>query len=173
MNRSKLKPDSFIIEKDVLTSWDDWVPLSYKLNTYDTNKSFTLVIFKQTKERYEFVFCCRLYYINAKKRKQIGIGQNIRYELGDVFLMPEYWGASFDGIKYSKLCLELVDQFLAYENIQDIILWTWKDNIKAIKRYQDLGFVSVDNPKVRKYYTKVAKRYGYTEEDLRVFWRQE
>jgi ribosomal protein S18 acetylase RimI-like enzyme len=85
--------------------------------------------------------------------------------------MPEYQGASFEGIKYSKLCFELVDQFLVYENIRDIILWTWKDNIKAIKRYQDLGFVSVDNPKVLKYYTKIAKRNGFSEEDLRVFWR--
>jgi len=172
MNRSKLTPDSFIIEKEVLF-WDEGCPLTYKLNTYDTNKSFTLVIYKQTKEGWKFVFYCRLYYINAKRRKQIGIGKNIRYELGDVFLMPEYHGASFDGIKYSKLCFELVDQFLVYENIHNLILWTWKDNIRAIKRYQDLGFVSVDNPKVRKYYTKVAKRYGYSEEDLRVFWRQE
>ncbi len=86
--------------------------------------------------------------------------------------MPEYHGASFDGIKYSKLCFKLVDEFLAYENIRNIILWTWKDNIKAIKRYQDLGFVSVDHPKVRKYYTKVAKRNRVSEEDLRVFWRQ-
>jgi hypothetical protein len=161
----------FILEKHVLLWDDESYPLTYKLNKHDTNKSFTLVVFEPTEKGRTYVFYCRLYYINVKRRRQIGVDPNIRYELEDVFLMPAYQGISFQGVKYSKICLGLIDQFLAYENIHNLVLWTWKDHIRAIKRYQDLGFVSLDQPKVLNYYMKVAKRTGISEDQVCVFIR--
>ena len=171
MNRSKSKTqeNSFIVEKYILF-WDEGYPLTYKLNDYDTKKSFTLVIYQQKEDRKDFVFYCRLYYINAKRRKQIGVHSSIKYELADVWLNEEYQGVSYQGIKYSKLCFELIDGFLVYLGIFNLILWTWKDNVKAIKRYQDIGFTLVDDDaKILKYYSNIAKQNGVSKEDLRVF----
>ncbi len=174
MNRSRsiTHENSFIVEKHILF-WDEGYPLTYKLNDYDTKKSFTLVIYQQKEDRKDFVFYCRLYYINAKRRKQIGIDSSVKYELADVWLNDKYQGASYQRIKYSKQRFELIDRFLEYLGIINLILWTWKDNVKAIKRYQDIGFMPVDNGKIVKYYSKVAKRNAVSEEDLRVFLRQE
>ena len=147
--------DRFIVQSEDLFSWDTWVPLTYRLNEYDTKKSFSLIVYQQQ----EFLFHCRLYYLNSKKRKSIGLPASVRYELGDVWLSHEYQGKSIDGLKYSTICFALVNEYLSKSGIHDLVLWARSDNKKAIKRYRDLGFEAVEDPKILAYYKRGAKRY--------------
>ena len=142
---------------------EDDIPLTYKLNAYDYNKSFTLGIF----DNKQLIFTCRLYYLNTKKRKELAIPANIKYELADVFLYQHYrcktCTESDNGhaIKYSKLCLLLVDNYLKGNNIHGLILWTTKDNIQAITRYTQMGFTLVKNKATTHYYKNIAAQINY------------
>ena len=66
--------------------------------------------------------------------------KQIRYKLSDVFLYDKYRGKSLNNIKYSKICLDLVNNYIKNKKINSLILWTTKNNIKASKRYIDIGF---------------------------------
>ena len=114
--------------------------------TYEYGEGFTLAI----AEDKEIIFTCRLYRFNAKIC-------NATYELADVFLYEQYRGRTDNtGTKYSKLCLELVDSYLTDNKIYDLVLWTTRDNIKAISRYTELGFSVTTNEKVNEYYKTLA-----------------
>jgi len=142
---------------------EDDVPLTYKLNTYDYNKSFTLGIF----DNKQLIFTCRLYYLNTKIRKELAIPVNIKYELADGFLYQQYRGKTYTesdnghSIKYSKLCLLLVDNYLKGNNIDGLILWTTKDNIPAITRCTQSGFTLVKNKTTVHYYKNIAAQFNY------------
>ena len=142
-----------IIKKFRLNFNNDDVPLTYKLNNHDYNKSFSLGIF----ENANLIFSCRLYYLNRKIRKELNISNsNIKYELSDVFLYDKYRGKTLNDIKYSKICLNLIDNYIKNKNIKGLILWTTKNNIKAIKRYTEVGFKIEKNKIINNYYQKIA-----------------
>ena len=142
-----------IIKKFNLKFNNDDVPLTYKLNDKDYNKSFTLGIFENS----NLIFSCRLYYLNKTLRKELNIyDSNIKYELADVFLYEMYRGKTINNIKYSKYCLNLVDNYIKSKNIKKLILWTTNNNIKAIKRYIDIGFKIEKNKIINNYYQQIA-----------------
>jgi hypothetical protein len=142
---------------------EDDVPLTYKLNTYYYNKSFTLGIF----DNKQLIFTCRLYYLNTKIRKELAIPVNIKYELADVFLYPQFCGKTYiescngNHTKYSKLCLLLVNNYLKDNNIDGLILWTTNDNIPAITRCTQSGFTLVKNKTTVHYYKNIAAQFNY------------
>lgn len=134
------------------------IPLTYtKYKEYE-NKSFSLTIY----DSYENVFFCRLYY-NKKLKEKLGI--NIKYELCDVYLYDKYRGKTLDGIKYSKICINMINSYLEKNNIKNLILWVEKDNAKAIKRYTDIGFIKVVDEKIINFYKKKNL-------NIEVYWKK-
>ena len=136
----------FSVVKKTLKFNQDDVPLTYTLNKKDYNRSFTLGIFENT----DLIFSCRLYYLNKSIRKKLNI-KYIKYELSDVFLYDMYRGKMIANVKYSKICLELISSYK-----KGLILWTTKDNTKAIKRYLDINFKIEKNNVINNYYQKIA-----------------
>ena len=142
-----------IIKKFNLKFNNDDVPLTYKLNDKDYNKSFTLGIFENS----NLIFSCRLYYLNKTLQKELNIfDSSIKYELADVFLYEMYRGKKINNIPYSKYCLNLVDNYIKTKNIKKLILWTTNNNIKAIKRYIEIGFTIEKNKIINNYYQHIA-----------------
>jgi hypothetical protein len=142
-----------IIKKFNLKFNNDDVPLTYKLNDKDYNKSFTLGIFENS----NLIFSCRLYYLNKTLQKELNIfDSSIKYELADVFLYEMYRGKKINNIPYSKYCLNLVDNYIKTKNIKKLILWTTNNNIKAIKRYIEIGFKIEKNKIINNYYQQIA-----------------
>jgi ribosomal protein S18 acetylase RimI-like enzyme len=128
------------------------IPLTYQLNDHNFRKSFALGIF----ENDSLIFCCRLYHLNKKTRKDLFPDTKIKYEIADIFLYAEYRGKMLDNVKYSKICLDMVDSYLENKKILKLILWTTASNIKAIKRYMDMGFTKEEDLKINEYYQKIA-----------------
>jgi len=167
----------FTLQKCKLNFNEDDVPLTYKLNNHDYDKNFTLCIFENT----TLVFSCRLYYLNKIKRETLNISKlHINYELADVFLYDIYRGKTVENIKYSKICLNLVDNYIKNINIKTktkikikgIILWTTKDNIKAQKRYIDIGFKIEKNKHINNYYQNIAyERFNIDKQNVIVYIR--
>lgn len=139
-----------IIEKFNLKFNSDDVPLTYELNDKDYKKSFTLAIFENS----NLIFSCRLYYLNKTLQKELD--SNINYELADVFLYEMYRGKKTNSIPYSKICLNLVDRYIKTKKIKKLILWTTNDNIKAIKRYIEIGFKIEKNKIINNFYQQIA-----------------
>jgi hypothetical protein len=142
-----------IIIKKFNLKFNNDVPLTYNLNDKDYNKSFTLGIFENS----NLIFSCRLYYLNKTLRNELNIyDSNIKYELADVFLYEMYRGKTINNIPYSKYCLNLVDNYIKTKNIKKLILWTTNNNIKAIKRYIEIGFKIEKNKIINNYYQQIA-----------------
>ncbi len=155
----KLEKNDLRLEKNDINYNKNDIQLTYKLNKYD-KKSFSITIYNS----YEKIFFCRLYY-NKKFREKL----NIDYELSDVYLYAKYRGNALNGIKYSKICINMINSYLEKMNIKNIILWTLKDNVKAIKRYTDIGFTKVFDEKVIKYFMKMNK---IDNKDIEVYWKK-
>ena len=103
------------------------------LTKYAINKSKTFIV----KQKEDFVFICRFYYLTKKYIKNHGYPADSRYELGDVFLFDKWRGK-----KLSTKFLNQILQQMPYK----IVLWTTTDNIPAIKLYTRLNFSIFNNP---------------------------
>ena len=119
-----------------IKKYDD-IPLSlYQyLTPYARNKSYTIVVKKNKK----VIFQARYYYLTKNFKKERNYPENVKYELGDVYLSEKCRGKKDKKLnkKYSNICFDLILQ-------KNTILWTTKDNIKAIKLYQKYGFKNIN-----------------------------
>ena len=131
------------------------IPMYREINKNIEKKSFSIII---SKEKYP-IFFCRLYYIDIIIRKKLNI--DIKYEIGDVYLYPEYQGKLYKDIKYSNLCFKIILICLEIKNIKKLILWSFDDNIKAIKIYEKFGFIKNNDEKIVKYYNELANKLNY------------
>lgn len=113
----------------------DWIPISYKLNKKNYNKSITFLWSKN----YEVNAICRAYFIS-----------NTKIEIGDIWLNDKYRGKyNNNGIKYS---IEFMKKIISkiwkiYKSAKIISLIVDQKNIPAIKLYQKLHFKKIKNIK--------------------------
>jgi hypothetical protein len=161
-SRSRKHATTFQIREFDLDFNDDDMPMYRFLSARDVSKSFSLYIWNKNGP----IFFCRFYYLNSATRKRLHT--TCQYELGDVSLYPWYQGKTYRGVKYSKLCLEMVMKYIDARGITELLLWVFDDNIRAIKRYKELGFVLEENKHIMRYYKQLAKRLGY-QRDIEVY----
>lgn len=132
---------TFSLDKD---PYIDYVPLSYKKYQKD---SFVGVLKSDT----ELIGLARIYYNKS----------SISVELADIFLMDDYRGKKFNGVKFSHLLISKIINSCKRRKIKQIWLWTTNDNIPAIKLYEFFGFKNIkvsDNFK-----SKINKKYPFTK----------
>ena len=157
---------AFIIRKFNIDFNEDEVPLSQihsKMNNNKYKKSFSLLIYLPGKP----IFCCRFFYIDYNTRKKLNI--KYKYELADLFLYNEYQNKLYNGIKYSKLCMDMIISYLEKIEIKNILLFVFNWNIKAIKRYESVGFIKNTNKKLYDYYQKLVRKYHNDEFNIYVY----
>ena len=138
MNNYKIKIYSLTKDKFI-----NDIPQSFTkyISKYAQNKSFTCEILFKNKT----IFIARFYYLTKNYKKIRNYPENVKYELGDVYLYPEYQGIIDKNInkKISSICMELILK----NNKDNIILWVTKDNIPAIKLYEKFNFSKIKNSK--------------------------
>ena len=112
----------------------DYCPntLNKYYNRYQLSKSYIFCV----KINNNIGFLCRAYYLTKNYKLKNGINIKYNYELNDVYLMEKYRGKKINGEKISHISLKSILEYLN----GNIMLWTTKDNIPAIKLYEKLGF---------------------------------
>lgn len=156
----------FIIQKFNIDNNEDDIPISEihsKMNHNKYKKSFSLLISLSRKP----IFFCRLFYIDYNTRKKLNI--KYKYELADLYLYNEYQNKLYNGIKYSKICINMLISYLESINIKNILLFVFNNNIKAIKRYESVGFIKNTNKKLDDYYYKLVDKYYKNDINIYVY----
>lgn len=105
-----------------------WVPISYKLNKINYNKSVTFL----WEQNFQVNAICRAFFIS-----------NNRIEIGDIWLNKKYRGKyNKDGIKYSlQFMTKIISKiWKIYKLAKVISLIVDEKNIPAIKLYEKLNF---------------------------------
>jgi hypothetical protein len=107
----------------------EYIPISYKniITPSQYKKSFT---FYWTTD-YNLHALCRVYYIDKN-----------RIEIGDVWLNEKLRGKKIDGVKISLIFMRkiILKIWQLFKDSNQISLIVDKDNVKAIKLYQNLHF---------------------------------
>lgn len=119
-----------IYENDIYDITIDDIPLNY------TNTKYYTFYYSDNDNP---VFICRFYFINSDIRKEMNYPKKYKYELGSIFMYDNYRGKNL-----SKLFLtDALNYFKHNISDEDIILWTYKDNIPANKLYHSLNFIEL------------------------------
>ena len=106
-------------------------PISYNLSKYKLNKSLEYRVYINN----DFIGICRIYYINIGRR-----------ELADVWIDERMRGKNI-GFTFLKNVISLIEKDIS------LFLVVHKNNFKAIRLYDRLGKINLENDvKERKYY---------------------
>ena len=139
------------------------------ISNYSKKRSKTFVIHFKGK----LMFICRLYYLTHKLKKERYLPQYLEYELAEVYLAPEFRSKVDPNFnkKYSNICLEIVLNIAKSYGINNIILYTTSDNLKAISLYLKLGFNIIDHTKKMEdwIYDNIGNEYTFLKNHKFVF----
>ncbi len=134
-----------ILSYSWISSYKDIIPiqeLEYQTNIQRRQEMFETLLATTEANIYisinDNIPCGEIVFCDSRDRDLIDYG-----EIVSIYLLEEYWGKGF-GMKMMSFALRTMQQ----NNYSSVFLWVFKDNKRAIRFYEKLGFIKDGTEKI-------------------------